>query len=337
MKPSTRNRKIIAAAIIAFMVITATAILLFASGEIQRSDKPSYQDLKTGKKDKAPLKTYSYRFVVLGDSRGEPNGVNEEVLRDLMSQIKELKPQPKFILFGGDMVNGGDDMAEQLAFWKDIMDDYYPVEMVYPAIGNHEDSESTFSDAFPHLPNDQVEGYGRTVYYFDYGNARFFVLNSNRGHKITSEQRAWLKKNVKDNRKTHNFAIWHEPAFPTSSHVGSSLDRNERERNELWDILDDHGGTMVFVSHEHTYTRRHINPETTETPDGAKFTFDRKIYQITTGAAGAPLVSKFKSKSGVDVPPRDVYHYVVVDVKNDRVSLKAFDDENRLIDSFSFE
>ncbi|MDR7317036.1 hypothetical protein [Brevibacillus nitrificans] len=48
----------------------------------------------------------------------------------------------------------------------------------YPAMGNHEDDPEAFGKAFPHLPNEQAPGYGRTAYSFDDGNARFITLNT---------------------------------------------------------------------------------------------------------------------------------------------------------------
>ncbi|MBE0446986.1 MAG: S-layer homology domain-containing protein [Actinobacteria bacterium] len=279
--------------------------------------------------------TYSYRFVVMGDSRGSTNGVNETQLRNIMGKVKQLSPQPAFILFAGDMVGGGSTVSSQLTYWKDIMDDYYPISSIYPAIGNHEGSEAVFSSAFSHLPNDQVAGYGRTAYHFDYENARFFVLNSNRNHEITSAQRSWLKEMMQDNGKTHNFVMWHEPAYPTGSHVGSSLDVNKYARAAFWDILDNYGGTMGFVGHEHNYTRRHIDSNMNETINGTKFTFERKIYQVTVGSTGAPLLSTYSSTLNVDVPPKAVYHYAVVDVADNLVTVKVYDGKDTLIDSFA--
>ena len=123
--------------------------------------------------------TTSFRFVVIGDSQGSSKGINETLLRGLLQQVKGLSAQPGFILFTGDQVEGGSHVRKELADWKNIVDDYYPITSYYPTLGNHEDDKTIFSDAFNHLPNEQLPGYKRTAYYFDYGNSRFIVVVEN--------------------------------------------------------------------------------------------------------------------------------------------------------------
>lgn len=276
----------------------------------------------------------SFRFVVMGDSRGSTKGVNESVLRTIMRKVKKLSPQPKFVFFVGDMVGGGLRVAHQLDFWKDIMDDYYPIEAIYPVIGNHEGNESVFSKEFTYLPDETIKGYGRTVYRLNYGNADFFVLNSNRKHEITAAERNWLDMVLKHGKKHLHFVFFHEPAYPTGSHFGSSLDHNRLARDKFWTVLDANNITLAFVGHEHDYARRHIDSAMNETVNGTRFSYKHKIYQITNGSAGAPPTSRYKSKTGVDVPPKAVYNYSVVDVSGGKVSLKVYDIKDRLIDKF---
>ena len=69
-------------------------------------------------------------------------------------------------------------------------------DFLYPAIGNHDvsnshsvkESESAFNKAYHYLPSsangmEMIRGYGKTVYYFDYLNSRFIVLNT-RKHRL---------------------------------------------------------------------------------------------------------------------------------------------------------
>jgi hypothetical protein len=129
--------------------------------------------------------------------------------------------------------------------------------------------------------------------------------------------------------------MWHEPAYPTGAHLGSSLDVNAFSRDAFWDIIDNYGGTIGFVGHEHNYARRHIDAAMNETVSGTRFTFERKVYHVTVGSAGAPPLSTYSSKLNVDVPPKAIYHYAVVDVADNRVSVKVYDSKGALIDSFA--
>lgn len=79
--------------------------------------------------------------------------------------MKSLSPQPQFILGLGDMIDGRYGISSELEYFKTIVEEFYPITMFYPAIGNHEKDENAFSNAFTHLPNEQLYGFKRTVYF----------------------------------------------------------------------------------------------------------------------------------------------------------------------------
>ncbi|MHB8840216.1 MAG: metallophosphoesterase family protein [Candidatus Aquicultor sp.] len=335
--PSIPNRSRI---ILVILILCLIAALSIAATALLISKKESRAVSSTTARAAAfrsreSTQSTPFRFVVMADSRGSTRGVNESALRTIMGKVKKLSPQPKFIFFAGDMVGGGPMVTRQLVFWKSIMDDYYPLKTIYPAFGNHESNESVFSKAFSYLPNETVAGYGRTVYRIAYGNADFFVLNSNRSHEVTYAQRNWLDRALKNSAKKLHFVFFHEPAYPTGSHYGSSLDGNKLSRDKLWTIFDTRGATLVFVGHEHNYTRRHIDSAMNETIKGTRFSFKRRIYQVTNGSVGAPVTSTYKSKTGVDVSPKAVYAYSVIDVSGGKVSVQVFDSKDKCIDKFS--
>lgn len=280
----------------------------------------------------------NFRFVVMGDSRGAESGINETTLRTLLKKVKKSSPQPTFILFSGDQVYGGPNVGTELAKWKAVVDDYYSIKRYYPSLGNHENDETIFSKAFKTLPNNQLPGYQRTAYYFNYGNARFIVLNSNRKdangkYIISSSQRNWLESLLKNSSKTHNFVMFHVPAYPIGAHLGASLDGNPAERDALWDIIDKYNVTAIFVGHEHNYNRRLVDSSFNDNG----YTFTNKIYQLTLGGAGAPLNSSAKNMKGVVVGPKAVYHYMIVDIAGSLASFKIYDINNNKIDSFSVD
>lgn len=277
-----------------------------------------------------------FRFVVLGDSRGDnTTPINEKRFRALMENISQLSNKPSFILFTGDMVSGGGNIKEKLELWKTVADQYYPIKRIYPAIGNHDGDEKTFSNAFKHLPREQLKGYLRTAYYFDYGNSRFIVLNSIRndssgGYVVDEQQLAWLERLLKNSRKTHHFVMFHVPAYPMGAHYGNSLDRNPTQRDALWSILDKHHVTAVFVAHEHNYNRRIIDHSfNTKT---AQYRYG--IYQLTLGGAGAPLSGRSEDNKNIVAGPFKKYHYMTVDVIGGLAVFNVYDINNNVIDTF---
>ncbi|SFL37577.1 Calcineurin-like phosphoesterase [Paenibacillus sp. 1_12] len=282
--------------------------------------------------------TKPFRFVVMGDSRGSSNGINEVTLRSLLDKIKGLKPMPEFLMFTGDQVVGGSDVGKQLGAWTRLVDDYFPMTSVYPALGNHEHDEKIFTEAFPMLPKEQLPGYQKTVYAFDYGNARFITLNSDRKNAadhyvIDEQQRTWLENQLKTSGSKHIFVQFHVPAYPIGAHLGSSLDAEPADRDALWSLLDKYKVTAVLVGHEHNYNRRKVDASF----DGSGYHFVNSIYQLTIGGAGAPLYNGGKETKQVVVGPKASYHYMIVDVDGSKATFKVYDLQQNEIDSFIVE
>lgn len=284
------------------------------------------------------------RFVVMADSRGNDHGINKKIIVNIMKQIKKITPQPQFIIMPGDLVNtpeNFDNVKNEFKYFKKTITNFYPIETFYPGIGNHEvsngvDGEKAFKGVFKEFKANFLQGYNKTVYYFDKGDSRFFMLNSDHNgtfNIIDNSQLAWLKENL-DPNFSNTFYFFHEPAFPTGEDVNFSLDAIPYQRDKLWKIIDNSIKPMVFCGHEHFYTRRHVNPDFNETVNGKKFEFEHEIYQVTTGTFGAPLHTKFLSKLHVDVPPIAQYHFTVVDVNGKDVKVEAINMNGKVIDSF---
>ena len=298
-----------------------------------------------------------FRFAVMADSRkSKDEPVNIEEFRKVLAQMKKISPQPQFVFFPGDMVRGMDTsysgMTHQYTVWKNAVTAYYPISIFYLGVGNHETNngdihshaEIAFADIFPEFkPTEELLGYNRTVYYLDYDNSRLFMLNTNHtraNHQVDSTQREWLAKNL--NQKPHDFIFMHEPAYPTSSHIGSSLDVVPAERDAFWDLVDDANATLVFVGHEHYYARRHID-------NAFNSEYKNKIYQVTTGSCGAPTYTaialnmlnkldsnkRFLRTTNIDVHPISVYHFAIVDVAGKRVTTTVYNVNGKIIDRFT--
>ena len=285
----------------------------------------------------------AFRFVVMGDSRGSDNGINSEIVKKIMERIKLLSPQPDFAIIPGDIVSGSDSyegVKSQLEYFKKTVTAYYPAEFFYTCIGNHEtsgDGVKAIGEVFSEFKvSEFLKGYGRTAYYFDRGNARLFMFDTDYPgelHEVSDKQLDWVRANLNDSGV--NLFFLHEPPFPTGANVGYSLDKNPFQRAKLWELVDSSNDPMVFCCHEHNYTRRHINADFNTTIDGVGFKYGKTVYQVTTGGFGAPLYNEFTNKKDVDVPPVVEYNFVVVDVDGSKLSVKAYNPDGRQLDSFS--
>ncbi len=157
-------------------------------------------------------------FAYTGDSRAGIGGGERQYLgvnRMILSQIGAavFRKGAKFLLFGGDMVNGYTDHREdfilQFKAFKQSLFGFLTQRPLYTAVGNHEallhtfrkedgkdkfrmdkwpyqteSVEAVFANEFVHPENgpDPYPGtppYRETVYSFTYGNVKFIVINNN--------------------------------------------------------------------------------------------------------------------------------------------------------------
>jgi len=287
----------------------------------------------------------SLHFVVMADCRGTAEGaINTETVRKTLAEIKKLSPQPSFALMPGDLANCKTTYSEtkdELTNFKDLITEYYPIDFFYPGFGNHEAAagikgEKAFGEVFSKFNANFLQGYNRTAYYFDKGNIRFYMLNSdhpNEAHMISDTQLNWIRTNA-DRSIDRNFYFFHEPAYPTGAYVGSSLDSNKLQRDKLWQLIDSSNNPMVFCGHEHNYTRRHIDSDFDETVNGQTFKYSKLVYQITAGTFGAPIYHIYTDPKDVDVAPVYEYNYAVVDVTGSKVRVTTYDLGGNIIDQF---
>ncbi len=284
-------------------------------------------------------KQISLRFAVTGDSRDSP--VNSTILNKINSELLASDPRPTFVLFTGDSVNSGG--TSELNTWKDVMKSL-TIEgiAVYPTIGNHELSggagyqvlQQEYVDAFE-LPQNGPSGYEELVYSFNHENVHIICLDAYyydgatlQVNLIDSTQESWLINDLNLNSDKINIVFTHPPAYPTSSHIGSSLDQHPAERDTLWDIFDNYNVSLFFAGHEHNYSRWTIDST-------MNASFESTIYQVVAGGAGAPLAGGPAGGKNPDVFV-SAYNYVLVDICNNQIQVNAYDDDGNNIDSFSF-
>jgi hypothetical protein len=284
------------------------------------------------------------RFIVLADSRGSDHGVNSEIVKKILKEVKQLSPQPEFAIMPGDLTDGSKSYLEiksQLDYFKQIITQFYPVLFFYPGIGNHEmrageNGEKAFSETFSEFSANFLEGYNKTTYYFDAGDVRLFMLNSDHPgemHKITGEQLDWLNLNI-DQDKKYNIFLLHEPPYPTGAEAGNSLDRYPESRDAFWKLIDDTKNPIVFCGHEHNYSRRLVDSSFNEKVGSKNFEFSKGVYQIITGGFGAPRYTEYSLTKNMVIPPVPQYHFTVVDINDNGVSTQAINIDGEIIDSF---
>jgi len=200
-----------------------------------------------------------FTFAVMGDSRS-----GYDTWAQLMRVAEESGA--RFVLFTGDMTDGGSQM--EWDFWFAAAADTLPYIPLMPVHGNHEYMAVTYFDQFV-LPDDEK------TYSFDYGMTHWATILSISEYIETSVE--FLKQDLSASNARWKFFATHKPFY------SSSPDFNPLEfpKEHFIDILEKNGVTMAFFGHVHNYERTHplIQDEITE---------GGVVYQVT-GGAGAPF------------------------------------------------
>jgi len=193
-----------------------------------------------------------FKFVLMSDSRGKNNGVNDSVLSTFSQHILKVQPEAKFLIFAGDLVDGSYDNPNktyrQLMHWKDVMKPIYDnPNMVWPKIwtiiGNHESrhpkDEDNFRKAFPNVYNNGPCDEKGLSYSFDFNNTHFVFVTTDRWfygdpNDSTDDRPDWhyMKhlewiendlRSAKERGVDHIFIVSHEMIYPVGGHLHDGL------------------------------------------------------------------------------------------------------------------
>jgi 3',5'-cyclic AMP phosphodiesterase CpdA len=218
----------------------------------------------------------SYKFIVTGDSRGDDNGINLQIIQELVTAI--IAEDADLVLFSGDLVNDG--TTPQLQNW--VANFMVPLQnagvMVYPCRGNHDllsgDAPWQIAFAGTHLlPQNGPAGELNMTYSFVHKNALFIALDEY--VNFFKVNQAWLDDQLKSNTMPHAFVFGHMPAFSVDH--PDCLASLPADRDLFWNSLVSGGAYAYFCGHDHFYNHAEIQ--------NANGTW---IQQVVAGTAGAP-------------------------------------------------
>lgn len=279
----------------------------------------------------APRPSRAVTFAVMGDTKDFLAGSG--AMASAIKKIKKKKPQAVIVV--GDLINDCSDDTTCQSYWNSWKSVAAPIlKKTYPAMGNHDrvsaNADADWQNTFA-LPQNGPANFQETVYSFNKGNSHFIVLNSSNPYNlINSVQRAWLEQDLALNqKKKYKFVFFHSPAFPASLHIGSSLDTYPAERDALWEILDRHKVSAVFVGHEHFFNRRLVNSSVYPSATGS-------IYQFTVGRTDVEEIYP-APQSGMSEYYSLEKSFAIVETKKKKISMKLYSVNGNLLNSFTFK
>jgi predicted phosphodiesterase len=281
----------------------------------------------------APVpKGQPFRFLVFGDS-GTGNNA-QCALAELM-----IEQRPDLVIHAGDLVyptGAPEDYSDN--FFRAYAGLVCSVPFM-PSLGNHDcvtDKGRPLLDLFD-LPRNGPEGIeAERNYWFDFGDARFVALDSNRtakeaGGVITVKQMKtviapWLRSVLCGCGARWRFVYFHHPFYTGSTHPAQG---GAYMKEAYVEVFEDCGVDVVFCGHNHLYERTAPIKEDRIVADGGG-----AVY-VTTGAGGARRYPE-------NLPPPEYIRayndealsFTRVDILADRLELRQIDDQGRMIDEY---
>ena len=155
-----------------------------------------------------------YAFAVISDTQGNPK---------VSKQIAELAwgQRPSFLLHPGDLVSTGKNRDH----WLSISFRYASVDQsrpFLPVLGNHEQNAKHYYD-YVSLPDPEY------YYAFDFGNARFFMVDTNQKVDPDSLQFKWLERELSASKAKWKFVCHHHPPYSSDENDYGNLWKSNKE------------------------------------------------------------------------------------------------------------
>ncbi|WP_421825180.1 metallophosphoesterase [Fulvitalea axinellae] len=285
------------------------------SGEEAISEIYSF---KTAVKDSS-----AYMFALVGDS--QRNGRTPWAWEKISKLVWE--DRPNFVIHAGDLVDSGDrktDWTEHFLPGGHIFMSRFPM---YTVLGNHEGDSELY---YQYMANPSPENY----YTFKYGNAQFFMVDTNFDVSEGTEQYNWLEWELAKSDAMWKIVVHHHPPYSSEENDNGDtykeLSTNGTEARNLVPLYDKYGVDFNLYGHVHMYER------TWPLKDGMVNQEEGVIY-INSGGAGGGLEGFAPTRTWFSLEQQTGHHYCTFAVHDRTVIFKAIDHEGRLFDSFQLK
>jgi len=290
--------------------------------------------------------TGAFRVGIIGDTQNNANneGFNKtKIITDLVKAY-----DPCLTLHMGDIVDNGSPTENWTSFLS-VTQDLNTISPLMPVLGNHdiqnikgEDFQKPFQDyhSLFNLPGDEVN------YSFTYGKVRFIGIFSGCAqaaeetdqvkYKPGSPEYIWLDNELANAEKDRNLdwvIVWMH--YPVSSFGWSNI---AGWKENVLPLLEKYRVDLCLSGHRHVYERHFQMKDGVPVKKESSPVFsanDGTIY-ITNGTAGGnPTGSGGKNLPDMAfTPDKSMYNFAIMDVSNESIIYRVFDQDDTLIDRF---
>jgi len=256
----------------------------------------------------------AFSFVAFGDTEARPH-INDRMGKWVWEE------RPNFVINLGGLTDGGqeDHKFEWNYEYFQGMTQLNSRIPVFPVAGNGE-SDLYWYKKYHKLPN------GEAYYTYKYGNAEFFMLNSNEKEQLKpgGEQYEWLEEQLKNSTATWKFACHHHAAFSSDENdygntwEGETSDLGDLKVRELVQLYEKYGVDIVFYGHLHEYER-------TWPLNGMEVSPENGVVYLVAGGAGGNLEDFTPTRSFFTTKLYRGHHYCKIDIFDNQLYFKMYD------------
>jgi acid phosphatase type 7 len=261
-------------------------------------------------------------FAIVSDTQYQPA---------VSGKIAEMTwaRRPNFVLHCGDIVDDGSKEYQWTNEFFSSMNVLLSRVPMYPVLGNHEKNAKDYYN-YMALPDPEY------YYTFSYGDADFFMIDSNRNLDSNSEQYQWLDQVLGKSTATWKFVCHHHPPYSSDENDYGDLWKTNKSSHgdmrtrQLVLLYEKHQVDFVWSGHIHSYERTWPIRENKAVQSGGT------IYMVTGGAGGS-LETPGPYRPFFQNNVRRGHHYTLVHLHENILELKAFTLDDVLFDLIRIE
>lgn len=268
----------------------------------------------------APPQSEPFTFGVIGDTEARPH-VNFQIAKLLWDE------RPNFVINLGDLSDGG-QQPHKFEWTHEYFTGITPLASripFFPVPGNGE-SDLYWYNRYHKLPN--AESY----YTFHYGNAQFFMLNSNQKEAFApgGEQYEWLEKQLRTSEATWKFVCHHHSPYSSDENDYGNSWKGKSNLGDLSvraivPLYEKYNVDIVLFGHLHTYQRtlpilnNLINQE-------------NGVIYMQGGGAGGNLEDFTPNHTWFSAKTYRGHHYFTFSLLDNSLMMRMYDSEGHMKD-----
>lgn len=263
-----------------------------------------------------------FAFAVISDTQGNPT---------VSGKLAQLawEQRPHFLLHPGDLVSTGTNNQHWIQHFFASMEPLISRVAMFPVLGNHEQNARNYYN-YMSLPDPEY------FYKFTYGNADFFMIDTNQRVDLQSKQYQWLDEQLTASKATWKFVCHHHPPYSSDENdYGDLWKTNRSSRGDvrarvLVPLYEEHNVDVVWNGHIHSYER-------TWPIRNNKAVTDTSPFYMITGGGGGGLETPGPFRPYFQNYVRRGHHYVMVHINQNVFEMRSFALNGQMFDAFRIE